>query len=357
MKICGIIAEYNPFHDGHAYQIREAKKISGADAVVVAMSGHFVQRGEPAIYDPYLRAGCALVAGADAVFMLPPEASTSSAEGFAAYGVKLLDALGCDSISCGVEEGFIPEVLPHYLETPEVSEKIKAGLKEGLSYPAAWSNALGIEKIGPNSILALQYLKAIRGTDSKMEFYPVERKGSAYDDTEIHEGEYPSASAVRKTLFESGSTGIIGPDDVMPMIVEAVRAHESELESYLDCSTEIAQRIRGRRLYYETFEEMVTDLKTKDVTYTRIARVLTHILLGIRKPAGEPMAAQLIGFKDNGTLGELKERTSVKIISKAANYQDRLESSARAAEIYNQAYWNKYHEEKTDFYKQNIVKC
>jgi len=420
MKICGIIAEYNPFHEGHAYHLREARRLSGADAVIVVMSGHFVQRGEPAITDPYERAGAALRNGADAVFMMPPAASTSSAEGFAAYGVKMLDALGCDCISCGVEpvqdhgsaaatgiagaqnsysgtDGTMKlrQIAAKLADEDEaIGAKIRAALKRGISYPAALAEAAGITGAGPNTILAIEYLKAMRRLHSSMEFVPVDRAGSGYNDIEALAGAYPSAMALRRIILAGGSfadagcTGSqdgqkyclmpdypIGPDDVMPMVVESIRNHIGELEAFEDCSPAIASRIRNSRLHYNTYEEMVTDIKTKDVTYTRISRVLMHILLNIRRNYGQKSAgdvsdksagamyAQLIGFRDRGVLTEINKRSlqrsadGFRIISKAADGKDILAEAAYAAEIYNQALWNKYHAEGKDFFRQKILIC
>jgi len=413
MKICGIIAEYNPFHEGHAYQLREAKRLSGADALIVVMSGHFVQRGEPAVYDPYTRAESALKAGADVVLMMPPQASTASAEGFASYGVGVLDAIGCDAISCGIEaesgnadtgavlsqagepgddtcmESYVArleEIASRLADEDEATGAIiREKLKGGSSYPAALAEAMGFaDRPGPNTILALEYLKAMKRVGSDMEFVPVVRVGSGYNDEEIIEGRYPSATALRKKILAGADGYPIGPDDVMPMIIESVRNHADELEDFADCSAQIASRIRNSRLHYKTFEEMVTDLKTRDVTYARIARVLTHILLNIRDGYGickcskdainnrnrdtigacsQDIAnyAQLIGFSNSDALTELNKRCAQKserfvIISKAADHKDLTESSAYAAEIYNQALWNKYHIEGKDFFRQKILK-
>lgn len=352
MKICGIIAEYNPLHNGHAYQMKEAKRLSGADALLVAMSGHFVQRGEPAVFDPYQRAESAVRAGADAVFMMPPEASTASAEGFAEYGVRLLDALGCDFISCGVEAGTDIIVLKKIAkslvnENSDVSEKIKTAMKSGMTYPAALTSAIGIDQLGPNALLALEYLKAIEKINSKMELIPVERKGAGYHET---------ASEIRVNMDESVKH--ISPDDMLGMICDAVRIHDraGELTEFLDCDDAIAARLHKSELNYSSFDEMVKDIKTKDVTYTRVARVLAHILLGIKRPAQEPKLAQLIAFIDGDLLGELKTRTMLPIASKPADFKEELASAEYVATIYNQAFWAKYHEKKTDFYRQNIIR-
>ena len=363
MRICGVTAEYNPFHEGHEYHIAEAKRQSGADALVVIMSGHFVQRGEPAVFNPYRRAEDALKAGADAVFMMPPEASTSSAEGFAAYGVGLLDKLGCDAISCGTEPETDADKLAEYAkllceESSDVSDRIKTLLKSGISYPAAVTEAFGIEKLGPNALLALEYLKALYKTESKMEFVPVTRKGSGYADREINPGMYPSATALRAALLsdENCREMPLGPDDFMPEIINSIQRTDN-LQEYLDCDEAIAARLKKSDFHYNSFEEMVKDIKTREYTYTRIARAIIHIYLQIKKPAKEIKSAYLIGFKSPELLTELKNRSQLQIISKAADYREELESTARAAELYNTVLWKKYKVEYPNIYQQKIIKC
>ena len=363
MKICGVTAEYNPFHEGHAYHIAEAKRQSGADALAVIMSGHFVQRGEPAVFDPYRRAEDALNAGADAVFMMPPEASTSSAEGFAAYSVELLDKLGCDTISCGIEPGTDAEQLADYAkllcsESSEIGDRIKTLIKSGISYPAAVAEAFGMEKTGPNALLALEYLKAIYKTGSRMELVPVTRKGSGYADLKINPAMYPSATALRAALLsgENSKELPLGPDDFLPEIINSIQRTDNPQE-YLDCDEAIAARLKKTDFHYHSYDDMIKDIKTKEYTYTRIARAVIHIYLQIKNPPGEIKAAYLIGFSNPDVLTELKNRSHIRIISKAADYGNELESTAKAADLYNTVLWKKYNVERPNIFRQRIVKC
>ncbi len=375
MKICGVTAEYNPFHEGHAYHIAKAKEITGADALVVVMSGHFVQRGEPAVFDPYARAEAALKGGADAVFMMPPEASTSSAEGFAGYGVGLLDRLGCDCISCGIEPGSSVEKITETgemlaEETQEFSEQMKLLMKTGISYPEAMARALNTEQVGPNTLLAIEYVKAMKRIGSRMDFIPLTRVGAAYDDNQLHDDGFPSATALRRALLKDEKSRYVypekkhtenrplcplGPDDFLPEIINSIQ-RSSDPEQYLDVDEAIAARLKKTEFHYHSFEEMVRDIKTKEYTYTRIARALIHIYLEIHEHTKEITNAQLIGFRTAGVLTEIKNRSGVEIISKAADYKDDLKSSARAAALYNQVYWKKYGEELPNFYRQKIVR-
>lgn len=366
MKICGVIAEYNPFHEGHKYHLVKAKEQTGADALVVVMSGHFVQRGEPAVFSPYVRAANALRGGADAVFMMPPEASTSSAEGFAEYGVGLLDKLGCDAISCGLEPDYTSDEIEKLgaklaNESSEFKSRMKELMKTGISYPDALAKSLGTEQLGPNALLAAEYVKAMIKLKSGMKFVPVTRVGAGYDDTEIRDGEFPSASSLRKKLLsgeikcEDKEAMPLGPDDFLPEIIDSI-IRSDDLTQYMDVDEAIAARLRKSELHYHTFEEMVKDIKTREFTYTRIARAIGHIYLNIKGRNREISAAHLIGFSDSDVLSELKKRSRVQIISKAADYREELSGAANAAKLYNQVYWKKYGVELPNLYRQNIVK-
>lgn len=224
MTVCGIIAEYNPFHNGHLYHMEKSRQLSGADYIIVVLSGSFVQRGAPAFADKYMRTRMALEAGADLVIELPALFSCASAEDFAGAGVSLLDQLGVtDFLSFGAEAEN-----PEYLsaaarilanEPPEFSAELNRCLKEGLSFPKARETALKswaektpkmnlcAEQISavlssPNNILALEYLKALYRRRSSIKPLAVTRTGAGYHSTDPRE-HFCSASAVRAFLTKS----------------------------------------------------------------------------------------------------------------------------------------------------------
>lgn len=237
MKTAGIIAEYNPFHNGHAYHIAETRKRSGADYIVIVMSPDFVQRGEAALLDKWTRARCALEAGADLVLQLPVWSAAGSAEYFAQGGVSLLSHLGiCDYLSFGCETEF-PELISaaagFFAQDNEPAlyrEVLRKKLKEGLTFPSARAQALEAqllsasgpedeflkapgqslqkqEQIGrissllssPNNLLAVEYQKALLRTGSTMKILPVRRKGSAHNEENLA-GTCSSASSIRNLL-------------------------------------------------------------------------------------------------------------------------------------------------------------
>ena len=192
MKICGIIAEYNPFHNGHRYHIEESRKITGCDLVIAVMSGNFVQRGEPALIDKWTRAKYAVRNGADVVIELPYICATQSASKFAESGVKLLELAGADWISFGSECGNL-ENLKDIADTPVNPDHLHVCLDTGMSFPKAYS--LLTSEMQPNDILAVSYLKALKGTDIEPIVIP---RTSNYQSTDMHET--ASALAIRTAL-------------------------------------------------------------------------------------------------------------------------------------------------------------
>ncbi|MBR4277086.1 MAG: nucleotidyltransferase family protein, partial [Lachnospiraceae bacterium] len=214
MIVNGIIAEYNPFHNGHIAHLEKTKEQTNADYTIVAMSGNFVQRGAPAVVDKYVRTKMALEGGADLVLEIPTCYSTSSAEYFASAGVALLDKIGVvDYLSFGSESGDI-EILNHIAsilleEPPEFSEYMQRYLREGYTYPLARNNALiqyenslfDATRVleSPNNILAIEYIKAILRRESTITPFTIKRQGSNYHDRYMADNATSaSAQAIRE---------------------------------------------------------------------------------------------------------------------------------------------------------------
>jgi predicted nucleotidyltransferase len=335
MKILGITAEYNPFHNGHAYHIREAKARTGCDSVIALMSGDFVQRGTPAIVSKYVRAEAALRLGADIVIELPVYSATASAEGFAEGAIRAFSDLGVDAVSYGIEcdgeNGLttiadqIRNAAGFFTSEPEpYREQLKKGLSEGLSYPAA--RAAAYEAVtgesaaflsGPNTILAIEYEKAIIRRGVKLESVPVERKGSGYHDTEADE--YASATAIRKMVekrqpagkSQCSETGVDGPDslavtypaalsdlygeafrypvfpdDLSSALFSALHGRTwEELALYSDISEDTAKRLAEVAKHPFTWTSLTEALHERSHTQSHVNRALCHILLGITKEA------------------------------------------------------------------------
>lgn len=369
MKIVGLITEYNPFHAGHLYHMQQARELTGADYCVVLMSGSFVQRGEPAIFDKYRRTKAALLAGADLVLEMPIAFSTASAHEFAAYGVALLSAIGVDAVVFGSECGQIEflkqaaSALNH--ESAEFQERLRKGLKAGLTYPQARAKALEMEDTwasvlsSPNNILGIEYLRAAEDLHSPMEFYTISRKGSGYHEDTLADANFPSASAIRGIIRNSLSkdkylldilashlpavthpayTGAVPVfvDDFSELLNAAVLQLQATF-SIADLSPELAARLAKPPYFPLSFEERIQALKTRQLTYTRVSRALLHLVLGMReedisrwKEEGYALYARILGFRRQSSplLSCLHKKSSIPLITKMADAAQNLSPSA-----------------------------
>lgn len=393
MKIVGLITEYNPFHAGHLYHMQQARELTGADYCVVLMSGSFVQRGEPAIFDKYLRTKTALLAGADLVLEIPVAFSTASAHEFAAYGVALLSAIGVDAVVFGSECGQI-EILKQAAyalnhESAEFQERLRKGLKAGLTYPQARAKALGETQAGgtrvenvedfhantdvsnshiwssilnsPNNILGIEYLRAAEDLHSQMEFYTISREGSGYHEDTLADANFPSASAIRGIIRNSLSkdkdlldilashlpavthpayTGAVPVfvDDFSGLLNATVLQMQATF-SIADLSPELAARLTKPPYFPLSFEERIQALKTRQLTYTRVSRALLHLVLGMReedisrwKDEGYALYARILGFRRQSSplLSCLHKKSSIPLITKMADAAQSLAPSALA---------------------------
>ena len=371
MKIVGLITEYNPFHAGHLYHMQQARKLTGADYCVVLMSGSFVQRGEPAIFDKYLRTKTALLAGADLVLEIPVAFSTASAHEFAAYGVALLSAIGVDAVVFGSECGQI-EILKQAAyalnyESAEFQERLRKGLKAGLTYPQARAKALEMEDTwasvlsSPNNILGIEYLRAAEDLHSLMEFYTISRKGSGYHEDTLADANFPSASAIRGIIRNSLSkdkdlldilashlpavthpayTGAVPVfvDDFSGLLNATVLQMQATF-SIADLSPELAARLAKPPYFPLSFEKRIQALKTRQLTYTRVSRALLHLALGMReedisrwKDEGYALYARILGFRRQSSplLSCLHKKSSIPLITKMADASQSLAPSALA---------------------------
>ncbi len=202
MKTIGIVAEYNPFHRGHKKQVDYIRAVHGPDTAIVAiMSGNFVQRGAPAVFDKWERSEAAVRSGVNLVVELPITYAVASAERFAQGAVRCLDGLGIvDGLCFGSESGDLDGILSmaKALSNPEIHEKIRAALETGVSYATARSMALGHELKAPNDILAVEYCKALRTIQSKMKPMTLTREGCYHSQTADRDN--PSATAIRSLI-------------------------------------------------------------------------------------------------------------------------------------------------------------
>ena len=357
MKTLGIVTEYNPFHKGHAYMIEEAKKKAGADRVVVVMSGSFVQRGEPAIFDKWTRTEAALMNGVDMVLELPVLFAAANAETFARAAVRILEETGIVDVLCfGSESGDLHSMQEAARlmenETEEFQHILKEHLDEGLSYPAARAKALEIvSQISsdilsrPNHILGLEYLKALDRYNCSMEPMTIKREGD-YNSPSLTEG-FASAAAIRKALAGDRSTEALPqlPENVHDVYNKALSLGTAPcfwdeltpaLHYKLRMSTteeihEIAEVVEGleNRILHSIdscydIKDVIDFIKTKRYTRTKIQRILLHILLDIKEKEvayfmnlPKMPYIRVLGFKKetSGILADLTENAKVPVLT------------------------------------------
>ncbi|MBR6476210.1 MAG: nucleotidyltransferase family protein [Lachnospiraceae bacterium] len=406
MKTVGIIAEYNPFHNGHKYMIEKAKELTGADTAVVIMSGDFVQRGAPAVCDKYLRTQMALSGGADIVFELPVIYSLGSAERFAEGAVRLLSStLNINFICFGSESGNIDTLYEFaintedYSHTEEFRTNISAAIKKGMSYPAAFETVIN-EKFNvkdssvyqPNNLLGIEYCRALyrlrkTGIYSKLpELITIKREGSSYHDAIL--SEYPSATSVRNALQSNNIGSLrnslprsafkminenmgkclpIFEDDFNDMLYMRLNSSSDEdIRSIPDIHNDLKNKLINCRGKQVVISELTAGLKNKAFTYSAISRAIFKLLLSpvytkaIQCNSANVPYLRALGFKKDSSefLRALRYSKTCNIITKPAdgNMDDpSYLLDIYASNLYNQVCSNKYKTGFTDELKTGPV--
>ena len=302
MKICAIICEYNPFHNGHLYQIEQARALSGADVLLCVMSGNFVQRGEAAVASKYTRAKHAVLAGADAVIELPVPFATSNAELFAKGALHILSQIPEVSTLCfGAEnadkQAFLQAASLLINEPADISAQIKALTAQGLSYAKAraqaWSGRIKDDiLLSPNNILGLEYTKAILSKKLPIDILPIPRVGSGYKQSALC-GEFSSATAIREALKTSEDiTSAVPPfvmqdlslftsvDERLELIEKQALLSRStvEIASVCDCTEGLENALKRAA---QSPQNLVSSLTSARYTSSRIRRIALQNALGI----------------------------------------------------------------------------
>lgn len=375
MKAVGITAEYNPLHNGHEHQIREARRLSGADTVIVCMSGPFVQRGEPAVADKWTRAGWALRSGADLVIELPCAYAVSDAGRFSRNAVKLLSAAGADAVSFGSECGDKELLRKTAAGLELMKEDLSSFMRDNpeMSYPAArealyrstfagsdtLEDELGIIS-SSNDILALEYISTL----GEMDFHPVRRIGPGYNEAYSEASSLQSATALREMLAHGSSAEGYVPDHVLEdakgLAIKSVMDEYYRLVSYrlLVSSVDEIDKVPsggeglGGRLKKSlsdalSLDELIRQAKSRRYTYHRISRLLCQLLLDIRREDSdaEPSYIRVLGFNERGRkqLSLTKKNSDLPIVTSLSKQIGRMDPNARhmididirANDIYN----------------------
>ena len=388
MKSCGIIAEYNPFHNGHLYQIDVAKKMTGADCLIVVMSGNFLQRGEPAIIDKWQRTQLALVAGADLVIELPFAHAVQSADYFARGGIELLHALGTDYLSFGTDyEGemdyhqFASFQLTNQTQIDEAFREIQ---NNGMSYPQQMTEVyrqlfpkMRLDFSSPNHILGMSYAKENIKYTHPMKLVPIKRHQAQHNDLEVSHHAFASGTAIRQAVLTGKQTNI---QEVVPKATYQVLSEESlvswenlwpylkyqllilstkELAAVYQMKQGIEYRLKEAAKKATTFKEFVELVKTKRFTWTRIQRLSTYLLLNVKEQDILEVRAnsylRVLGFSKNGQayLKSIKKHSDLPIITNINKKNESiLALDIKAGEIYQLASDAK---DEQDYYKRPIT--
>lgn len=418
MKTVAIIAEYNPFHNGHKYHLDTAKKLTDADYAIALMSGNFLQRGYAAMWDKYTRAKMCVTSGIDLALELPFPFATGSAMDFANGAVNILNKLGSVDYLCfGAETADIiamNEIADILISEPELyKQKLKAELACGKSFPAAREAALtaytkdsAISEIiaSPNNILAIEYLCALKRTDSSIKPVAVERKNSGYHDPNIY-GYISSATAIRTSIEQKiqdinsvpdisivfsgitddipsnvfdiitdtyGKSSPVFTSDLTPFLQGRLLSGE-DFNSICDINRELADKLLKlpANILYDTAAEL---LNTRETTAGRIYRSLIHLILGYTKcdrklfiENGYAEYANILALRKESShlLKELNSKSSIPLITKKADFKATINSypdinkaaanrlwelDTKATELYNCLIFNRYSYENTNDY-------
>lgn len=373
MKIVGIVSEYNPFHNGHAYQIEHTKECLNADGVIAIMSGQFVQRGAPAIYDKWTRAEMAVASGANLVLELPTYYATSSAEAFAYGAVKLLDATGVVThISFGSENDDLERLKAIATLLSDESEALKAELstymEQGNTFPKA--RGLALKSLHPdllkdfdmnqsNAILVLEYLKALNRLGSSIEPFVVKRKGRGYHDTALDD-RFASATGIREGVktgkaveryMPNSAYQILSATKYSPVFMEQLeipllyKIKSSSLEDLAqikEMTEGLEHKIHKLAPSLTSYEALLEALKSKRYTHTKISRLLLNLLLDIKAPFqfnDEDHYFRVLAFDEVGQkiIRQIKKNGYYPLITNINTYKREnplLELDLKATDIY-----------------------
>ncbi len=357
MNVTGIIAEYNPFHNGHLYQIKKIKE-QGDSLVIAIMSGSFTQRGEAAVFDKWQRAEAAIKSGCDIVLELPFAFACRSAQDFARGGVTLLNRLGIvNQLAFGAEcaDLSILQNIALRLDDKEFQEKLHAHIASGLSYAPAISAALDSDSEiamlikQPNNILAIEYLRSLHLLNADIRPLLIPRQGAGYHEEEI-KGSLASATAIRHALYRGESLSelktVLPPASqeltrqiltsqlpqmnrlYLPLQAKLLTSNLSDLQKVYGINEGLENRILDHAKTADSWQKLIQAVTTKRYPASRIARNLLYLLMGIDKDSialfdqTGPLYARLLAVSPQGKtiLREIKAKSSLPLITKTSQY-------------------------------------
>lgn len=397
MNVVGIITEHNPFHNGHLYHVEKARVQCDAELVVSVMSGHFLQRGEPALFNKWARAKMAVLGGVDLVIELPTAFSVRSASSFALGAVSILNSMGVVTHLCfGTESGDVDSLWPAARLLFNEPALFKALLRQlidtGMSYPAARAGAItryladtssvGISPeiyAAPNNILGIEYLKSLLRVKSDIRPTTIKRFAAGYHDMNIDSNVMiASATSIREELQDKGElTGAVGTvvpeaslavmkqeilagrgpifmNDYAKMLFYLLRSLPPEqIAEMYDVSEGLENRIMEISRSADSVQDLLSKLKTKRYTRTRLQRILSYILLGYTKSLAEsfdlagPRYIRVLGLSSAGRslLKKVKKEADIPVITRTSPFLSQNDDTAsmlkfdvKATDIYTLMY-------------------
>ncbi|WP_203628104.1 nucleotidyltransferase [Lacticaseibacillus mingshuiensis] len=338
MQAVGMIAEFNPLHRGHVYALAQARKRSGADCVVVAMAGNYVQRGEPALVDKWTRTQMALASGADLVIELPPAQAVQAAPQFAMGGVQLLAALGVSSLAFGTENAALDhaavaaKLADLQAAPPDFADHTKTYATQ---VNAFYEKTVGVSLTSPNLLLGISYAQAIQTLGAAMQLVPFARRGAGHDETAV-DGDLASGSQIRAKLAAGEDVSALVPpatadglktarqltwDDFFPWLRYRLEtASLDELRGILGMTEGLEFRLTQQIAGADDFSTFMARIKSKRYTYARLRRLCLAVVLNLRATdvAAAPRLIHVLGFTPAGQayLHQVKKTASLPLISR-----------------------------------------
>ena len=362
MKAIGIIAEYNPFHNGHLYHLEKVKEMYPDYTIILVMNGNFTERGEVTIIDKWKRCDIALELGVDLVIELPFSFATQSADFYAYGAITILEKLGVEKVVFGSESDNIHDlklIAETQLNNDEFDKLVKVYCKLGNNYPTALSKALedlvGKKVTTPNDLLGISYIKTILKNNYKIIPETIKRTNN-YHDKELN-NTFSSATSIRESLKQDNSIKDQVPINTLKRlnnlhymdmyfnILKYKIITEDNLEKYQTVETGMNKKLKEVISNVNTYDELIKSIKSKKDTYNKISRMLLHILCNFTKEDAEAFKEikyiRILGFNKTGKeyLNNIKKELDVPIISKITREKDpMLEFELNTTKIYDLIY-------------------